>query len=66
MILTDQYPGINSKAFKNVLDDNAILIILTAVNEPFTNGLNKRFSQTLVNKIRCEINEKEEKKLGRR
>jgi len=32
------------------------------VNAPFSNGLNERLNQTLVNKIRCRINEKEEKK----
>jgi len=61
MILTDQYPGINSKEFKQFLDEEDIPIIFTAVNTPFSNGLNERLNQTLVNKIRCVINEKEKK-----
>lgn len=32
-------------------------MIFTAVNAPFSNGLNERLNQTLVNKIRCRINE---------
>lgn len=47
MILTDQYPGMNSKEFKNFQDDKAILIIFTAINAPLSNGLNGRLNQTL-------------------
>jgi hypothetical protein len=61
MILSDQYPGINSKDFKNFLDKENIPIIFTAVNAPFSNGLNERLNQTLVNKIRCKINERKDK-----
>lgn len=61
MILTDQYPGINSKEFKNYLQQKSIPIIFTAVNAPFSNGLNERLNQTLVNKIRCKINENKQK-----
>lgn len=56
-ILSDQYPGINSTEFKNFLDERNITIIFTAVDSPFSNGLNERLNQTLVNKIRCKINE---------
>lgn len=31
-------------------------MVFTAVDAPFSNGLNERLNQTLVNKIRCEIN----------
>lgn len=58
IILTDQYPGINSKEFKIFLNNKSITLIFTAVNSPFSNGLNERLNQTLVNKIRCKINEK--------
>lgn len=58
MILTDQYPGINSREFKDFLQKQNIPIIFTATNTPFSNGLNERLNQTLVNKIRCKINEK--------
>lgn len=62
MILTDQYPGINSREFKEYLEENNIKLIFTAVNTPFSNGLNERLNQTIVNKIRCKINEKHNKK----
>lgn len=59
ILLTDQYPGINSKEFKDFLKEKNITMIFTAVNAPFSNGLNERLNQTLVNKVRCAINEKE-------
>lgn len=62
MILTDQYPGINSREFKQHLQENNIKLIFTAVNTPFSNGLNERLNQTVVNKIRCKINEKNNKR----
>ncbi|CAK1578777.1 unnamed protein product [Parnassius mnemosyne] len=58
IILADQYPGINSKELKTFLNDKSIALVFTAVNSPFSNGLNERLNQTLVNKIRCQINEK--------
>lgn len=61
LILSDQYPGINSKDFKQYLETEEIPIVFTAVNAPFSNGLNERLNQTLVNKIRCKINEKKDK-----
>uniref|UniRef100_A0ABD2X789 Integrase catalytic domain-containing protein n=1 Tax=Trichogramma kaykai TaxID=54128 RepID=A0ABD2X789_9HYME len=61
-ILADQYPGINSKEFKQFLEENNIKLIYTAVNAPFSNGLNERFNQTFVNKMRCKMNEGREKK----
>lgn len=57
ILLTDQYPGINSKDFKNFLVKKGITMIFTGVNAPFSNGLNERLNQTLVNKIRCTTNE---------
>lgn len=61
IIMSDQYPGINSKDFKVFLDRENIPIIFTAVNAPFSNGLNERLNQTLINKIRCKINENKHK-----
>lgn len=58
MVLTDQYLGINSKEFEDFLEEEKIPLIFTAVNSPFSNGLNERLNQTLVNKIRCTINDK--------
>ncbi|KAL7290500.1 hypothetical protein TKK_0015274 [Trichogramma kaykai] len=60
-ILTDQYPGINSKEFKEYVNSERIELIFTAVDAPFSNGINERLNQTLVNKIRCKINEKDQK-----
>ena len=62
-ILTDQYPGINSKEFKQFLKKGKIKMIFTTVDTPFSNGLNERLNQTLINKIRCKINENEKKNL---
>ncbi|KAA5788793.1 transposase family protein, partial [Pseudomonas aeruginosa] len=61
MVLSDQYPGINSKEFKEFLKNNNIKIVFTAVDAPFSNGLNERLNQTLTNKIRCKINESDKK-----
>ena len=61
MILADQYPGINSKEFKTFLEEEDIPIVFTATNSPFSNGLNERLNQTLVNKIRCTINKTKRK-----
>lgn len=62
MLLTDQYPGLNSNEFKKHLQDKQITLIFTAVNTPHSNGLNERLNQTLVNKIRCKMNEQNTKK----
>lgn len=61
IVLTDQYPGINSKEFKDFLKKENITMVFTAVDAPFSNGLNERLNQTLVNKIRCKINENNKK-----
>lgn len=58
MLLTDQYSGINSREFKELLKKENIQMVFTAVDAPFSNGLNERLNQTLVNKIRCKIEEK--------
>uniref|UniRef100_A0ABD2WZ92 Integrase catalytic domain-containing protein n=1 Tax=Trichogramma kaykai TaxID=54128 RepID=A0ABD2WZ92_9HYME len=52
-----QYPGINSREFKDFLKQKNILMVFTAINAPFSNGLNERLNQTLINKIRCAVNE---------
>ena len=56
-LLTDQYSGINSVEFKSYLKSEKINLIFTAVHNPASNGLNERLNQTLVNRIRCKINE---------
>lgn len=62
LILSDQYPGINSGEFKEFLDEKNTELIFTAIDSPFSNGLNERLNQTLVNKIRCKINEEGRKR----
>lgn len=61
MLLTDQYPGINSTEFKQFLKNENIKMVFTAVDAPFSNGLNERLNQTLVNKKRCRLNENDKK-----
>lgn len=46
-LLTDQYSGINSTEFKSYLKQRQIEVVFTAVNCPFSNGLNERLNQTL-------------------
>lgn len=65
MVLSDQYPGLNSKEFKNFLMSNSLPIISTAVDAPFSNALNEILNQRLVNKIGCRINKNEKNDLGR-
>lgn len=60
-ILTDQYPGISSKELENYVRERGAELIFTAVDAPFSNGLNERLNQTLVNKIRCTLNENTKK-----
>lgn len=62
-ILADQYPGINSREFKDYLKTRNTDLIFTAVDAPFSNGLNERLNQTLVNRLRCSLNEKKRKKI---
>nr|XP_012145921.1 PREDICTED: uncharacterized protein LOC105663162 [Megachile rotundata]XP_012146599.1 PREDICTED: uncharacterized protein LOC105663296 [Megachile rotundata] len=54
-LFTDQYAGINSKEFKQYLRSQKINLIFTAVDCAFSNGLNERTNQTLINRIRCKI-----------
>lgn len=61
-LLTDQYGGLSSEEFENYLERNNIDHVFTAVDSPFSNGLNERLNQTLVNRIRCRVNERREKR----
>lgn len=56
-LLTDQYGGLTSKEFENFMEDENIQHLFTAVDHPESNGLNERLNQSLVNRIRCRINE---------
>lgn len=57
VILADRYPSINSNEFRNFLHRNDVTLIFTAADCPFSNGINERLNQTLVNRIRCKIQE---------
>lgn len=56
-LLADQYTGINSADFKDFCKSKGIKLIFTAVDSPSSNGMNERLNQTLVNRLRCKINE---------
>ncbi len=62
LLLTDQYGGLCSREFNNYLKENDIEHVITAVDSPSSNGLNERLNQTIVNRIRCRMNEKNRKK----
>lgn len=56
-LLADQYAGLNSGLFKKFLKEKNVKLLFTAVDCPFSNGLNERLNQTLVNRLRCKANE---------
>ena len=56
-LLTDQYGGLVSDEFKSYCLRNNINHIFVAVDSAFSNGLNERLNQTLVNRIRCLRND---------
>lgn len=56
-LLTDHYGGLASKEFEDYIASEGITHIFTAIDAPFSNGLNERLNQTLTNRIRCRTNE---------
>ena len=60
-LFTDQYAGINSREFKQYLKSKKINLVFTAVDCAFSNGLNERTNQTLVNRIKCKIFENKDR-----
>ena len=60
ILLVDQYGAFNAQNFKKYLNDKKIQLLYTSVDHPQSNGLNERLNQTLVNRIRCRINEDNE------
>jgi hypothetical protein len=61
-LLCDLYSGINSDEFKKYLKSNKIKPIFTTPDAAQSLGLCERVNQTLVNKIRCQFNEEEQKR----
>ena len=62
LILADQYTGIKSNELSNYLSKNNIKLIFTAVNSPASNGMVERVNQTVVTRLRCMINDGNERK----
>lgn len=61
ILLTDQYGAFSSQEFEDYCNAAGISHIFTAVDSAFSNGLNERGGQTLVNRIRCRYNENNQK-----
>lgn len=57
-LLTDQYGGLSSDEFQSYCSNSGICHVFIAVDSAFSNGLNERVNQTLVNRIRCMKNDK--------
>lgn len=56
-LLTDQYGGLSSDEFASYCSSNSISHIFVAVDSAFSNGLNERTGQTVVNRVRCARND---------
>lgn len=57
ILLTDQYGGLSSDEFASYRTNSNISHVFTTVDSAFSNGLNERLNQTLVNRIWCMIND---------
>ena len=64
IVLSDQYTGNNSKKLKKYLEERGAQMIFTATDCASSNGLNERLGQTLVNRIRCRLNESKDKRVA--
>jgi hypothetical protein len=62
VLLTDQYGGLCSNKFEDYLREKKTEHIITAVDSAESNGLNERLNQTLMNRIRCRMNEDSKKR----
>ena len=61
-LLVDQFGAFHSAKFKQYVKENNIELIFTSVDNPQSNGLNERLNQTLINRIRCKLNEDDQDK----
>jgi transposase InsO family protein len=57
-LMTDQYGGLSSDEFRSYCSTSGITHVFCAVDCAFSNGLNERLNQTLVNRIRCTKHDK--------
>ena len=58
MILADRYTGIKSNEFSKYLNKNDIKLVFITTNCPQSNGLCERVNQTIVTRLRCKLNDK--------
>lgn len=58
LIVADKYTGINSKNFKEYLNQEKIKTMFTPTDHPQSNGMIERAQQTIVNKLRCKMLER--------
>lgn len=56
-VLVDRFGAFKSRRFKDYMKRKEIEVLFTSVDNPQSNGLNERLNQTLVNRIRCKVNE---------
>ena len=57
IVLLDQYSGQDSRELKRFMKENDILPIYTPVDHAESNGRIERIGQTIVNRLRCRVNE---------
>lgn len=60
IVLMDQYSALDSKELKDFAKKNDFAIIYTPVDHAESNGRVERVGQTLVNRLRCKLNERGE------
>ncbi|KAH9523000.1 hypothetical protein DERF_006553 [Dermatophagoides farinae] len=53
-VVCDRYPALNSRRFREYLQENLADIIYIPVTHPATNGMVERFVQTFVERVRCK------------
>lgn len=61
-IIMDQYPALTSNKLKKYLKNESIEYTYTPVDHPATNGTIERAGQTIVNRLRCKLNEEGERR----
>ena len=62
LILADRYTGIRSKEFIYFLEKEKIEYVFTTTDCPQSNRMIERLNQTIVNRLRCKMNETPNKK----
>ena len=60
--MADRYTGIKSKEFIHFLEKQNIEYVFTTTDCPQSNGMVERLNQTLVNRLRCKLNDNNKNK----